>query len=73
MRERLQNAEKYLVKAFSANENSFEIINNLAGFYREEGNYNKSIQLYKKALNINPKNSTIINNLAKAYFMILIK
>ena len=36
MREETQNAEKYLVKAFSANENSFEIINNLAGFYRKK-------------------------------------
>ena len=48
--------------------NSYEIINNLAGFYREEGNYSKSIDLYLKALQINPQNYAIINNLAKAYF-----
>ena len=28
-----------LLKAYNINNNSYEIINNLAGFYREEGNY----------------------------------
>ena len=46
----------------------YEIINNLAGFYREEGDYNKAIKYYHKALGIDPQNTTIINNLAKAYF-----
>ena len=38
-----KNAEAYLLKAYKLNSDSYEIINNLAGFYREESQYKKSI------------------------------
>ena len=49
-------------------QDSYEIVNNLAGFYREESDYLKAVDYYKKALKINPDNPSIINNLAKTYF-----
>ena len=62
------NAEKYLLKAYENKRNSHEILNNLAGFYREETNYEKAISLYKQALKLNPSNPSLINNLGKVYF-----
>ena len=49
-------------------QDSYEIVNNLAGFYREESDYLKAVDYYNKALKINPDNPSIINNLAKTYF-----
>ena len=43
-------------------------MNNLAGFYLEEGNYTKAINYYKKSLLLDPNNNIILNNLAKANF-----
>ena len=47
---------------------SYHIINNIAGFYREEGKNDKAIYYYKKAINLNPNNPYIYNNLSKTYF-----
>ena len=44
------------------------LLNNIAGFYREELSYNKAIDYYKQALLVNPNNAYIYNNLAKIYF-----
>ena len=56
------------LKALKIDPSSYQVLNNIAGFYREEGNYKKSIDLYLRALELNPNNSYILNNLAKSYF-----
>ena len=50
--------------------NSFETLNNMAGFYLEEGKYQKAINFYKKAIKLKPNNSVLINNLAKTFMCI---
>ena len=47
---------------------SFYLLNNIAGFYRENSSYDKAIDYYKQALLVNPNNAYIYNNLAKIYF-----
>ena len=54
--------------AFLIERLSFVLLNNIAGFYREELSYNKAIDYYKQALLVNPNNAYIYNNLAKIYF-----
>ena len=57
-----EEAEIYFNKALTLFPNNFETLNNMAGFYLEEGRYQKAIQLYKKAEKISPNNSVLINN-----------
>ena len=59
-------AEK-LLRALKINKLSFYVLNNIAGFYREELNYEKAINYYEQAP-INPNNAYIYNNLSKIYF-----
>ena len=63
-----KDAEKYFLKHLKLNKSSYQVLNNIAGFYREEGKYKKKIKFYLKALNINPNNLYILNNLSKSYF-----
>jgi len=60
-----KEAEVYFDKAFALNSNSFETLNNMAGFYVDEEKYQKAIYLYKKAEKLKPNNSILINNIAK--------
>ena len=63
-----KNAEKFFLLALERDGLSYHIVNNIAGFYREEGKNNKAIYYYKKAINLNPSNPYIYNNLSKTYF-----
>ena len=51
-----KKAEIYFDKAITLYPNSFETLNNMAGFYLEEGKYQKSINLYKKAEKLRKEN-----------------
>ena len=60
--------KSFFLNALRVDELSYHVINNIAGFYREESDYLKAVDYYNKALKINPDNPSIINNLAKTYF-----
>ena len=37
------DAEKFFLKALKIDPSSYQVLNNIAGFYREEGNYKKAL------------------------------
>ena len=49
-------AEKHYLRALKIDKFSFYLLNNIAGFYREELSYNKAIDYYKQAISVNPNN-----------------
>jgi type IV pilus assembly protein PilF len=57
-----------LLKANELKADDSKIINNLAMAYYFKGRENKAIDLLKKSLDLNPKNSDARNNLASIYF-----
>jgi tetratricopeptide (TPR) repeat protein len=62
-----KEAKSFFDKAFALNPNSFETLNNMAGFYLEEEKYQKAIDFYKKAEKLKPNNPILINNIAKTF------
>ena len=55
-----KNAEKFFLLALERDEYSYHIVNNIAGFYREEGKNDKAVYYYKKAINSQRKPSLFI-------------
>ena len=53
-REKFDLSEEYYLRALKIDKLSFVVLNNIAGFYREELSYNKAIDYYKQALSVNP-------------------
>ncbi|MDC0195260.1 tetratricopeptide repeat protein, partial [Alphaproteobacteria bacterium] len=62
-----ENAINCFEKAIKIQPNAAQPINNLAGFYLDDGEYKKALELYKKALLFDPNNITILANIAKTY------
>ena len=52
-------AEKIFLKALAIQPKTYQTINNIAGYYLEEGKYEKAISYFKKAIDLNSKNAII--------------
>lgn len=63
-----RNAEKYLQLAYSMDNVNEDALIALGNLYYMKGESHKTIDLYKKALNINPDNVAILKALGVLYF-----
>lgn len=52
----IENAKIYLKKAYSKDNNNIETISNLAACYRNEGAFSTAYELYRRIIEIDPKN-----------------
>ena len=62
-----KNAEICCYKILSIDPNHFDSISMLATLAAINGNFDKAVELLSKAIEIEPKNTVIINNLGTAY------
>lgn len=60
-----QTAEQVLLEGIESNSGNSELFILLAGFYRDEGNISKAIEYYEKALEIDPEDYLVEEELEK--------
>ena len=64
------NALGRFAKAYELNPYNFHVINNYASTLVQEGHYEKAVELYLKALAINPKFEDAMFNISYSYFQL---
>lgn len=62
------NAEQMLAEVHKLNPNTINVYNSLGIIYRRQGNFEKAIDQYKKAIKVNSADENIYYNLGRIYF-----